>query len=812
MIMKFKLLLLASMLFYSCNNSDNELISLYSFLPEDSMVIVNINNLGNTKEILDNNKLLPNVLSSTQEISAQLNILSKKNSDKKGILSLSSFGKDEIAFTYIRKTNSFDSIQEGDILKNSYQKSEIFKEDTDDNEVHKVIIDEYIISSNKDIILENIIRNFYSKKSNLNSEFKKILKTTDSEEPFNVYTKSYNLNAFKKDLGKMPFFPKSKTSWVGYDFNYSLDNLYLSGITRISDTINGKISILKNLGSSRTKTDEVIPNSFSTFLTFVIDDSERFIFNFKDYLKFNDLSTENLNLNSLNIVDEISFVEDQEKFLILNLLNKEQLDSYFMLENFDNNYNIKKIFLNEDVKILFKNIDNEVSGKYAVLLGDLLVITESLSQIKKIINSQNINDNLGSNEKYLRFKEQKSDSYSFLWIGNNNSIDLKSEDNYNIDSEVYPYTSFSGRVNKDIALLEFNLSKAEIKKGNEDVYTEFFITFDQEIISNPKWLKNHLNNKFDIAFQDRENNLNYLSNKGELNWKKKLSGKIIGDIKQVDIYKNGRQQMIFRTAKNLYLLDRNGNEVKQLSFPISSNSSNIPISIFDYEKNRNYRFLITVDNQINMYDSNGKIVSGFKPPLFESKIITSPVHIRINGKDYIVIQLEDGNLKILDRRGRDRIIVNNKIQFSDNSIFSYLENFTTTDKLGNLIKIDTKGNLKTENLNLSAENSIDVVSNNLVYLNENRLTIKGITIELPFSRFSKPKIFIDSKTTLVGITDLTNKEIYLYRDNGELLEGFPIKGSSIIDIEDSDDDGKIEIISTLDKFSIVSYEINLSQN
>ena len=36
------------------------------------------------------------------------------------------------------------NIQEGDILKNSYQKSEIFKEDTDDNEVNKVIIDEYL--------------------------------------------------------------------------------------------------------------------------------------------------------------------------------------------------------------------------------------------------------------------------------------------------------------------------------------------------------------------------------------------------------------------------------------------------------------------------------------------------------------------------------------------------------------------------------------------------------------------------------------------------------------------------------------------
>jgi len=810
--MKFKLFLLASLLIFSCNSSDNVSISLYNFLPNESSVIININDLNNTKEILNKNKILPIVLSSTKEISTQLNLLSNKNSEKEGILSLSNYGKDQVAFTYIRKSNSFDSIQENDLLKNTYLKSEIFLEETDGNEVHKVIIDEFIISSNKDIILENIIRDFYSKKSNLNSEFIKILNTTDFDEPFNIYTKSYNLNSFKKDLTEMSFFPKSNTSWVAYDFKDSLENLYLTGITRISDSINGKISILKNLVPSRTKTDKVIPNSFSTFLTFVINDSERFIFNFKDYLKFNDLSTENLNFNSLNIVDEISFVEDQEKFVILSLINKEQIDSYFRLEYFDDNYNIKKIDLSEDVNILFRNVDSEISGEYAVLLGDLLVITKSLSQIKKIINSQNINDNLGSNEKYLSFKEQKSDSYSFLWIGNNNSINSKIINDYNIDSEVYPYRSFSGRVNKNIALLEFNLSKAEIKTSDEDVYTEFFVTFDQEIISDPKWLKNHLNNEFDIAFQDSDNYLNYLTNKGNLNWKKKLSGKIIGDIKQVDIYKNGRQQMMFRTNEKLYLLDRNGNEVKQLSFPINSNFSNIPISIFDYEKNRNYRFLISVDNKINMYDSNGKIVSGFRPPIFESKIINNPVHIRINGKDYIVVQLEDGSLKILDRRGRDRIIVDNKIQYSGNSIYSYLEQFTTTDKLGNLIKIDTKGNLVKENINLSVENFIDIVDNNIVYLNENRLTIKGINVELPFSKFSKPKIFIDSKTTLVSITDLTNNEIYLYRDNGKLLKGFPIKGSSVIDIKDSDNDGKLEIISAIDNFSIVSYEINLSQN
>ncbi len=805
--MKFKILFLSLLLIYSCTNYKEETISLFNFLPSDSKVIVNVNDLNNTKDILSNNAVLPILLSTSKEISDQLNLLSNKNSEREGLFSLSTYGKNEVAFTYIRKSNSFDTISENDTLKNKYQKSDLFFQKINDKELFKVIIDEYIVSSNKDIILENIIRDFNLSKNNVDSEFKKIIKTSDSDDPFNIYSKSENLGKFNNKLVDISFFPKSKTSWVGYDFNYSIKDIYLSGITEITDSINGKINILMNIAPSKIKTDKIIPNSFLTFLTFSISDSERFIFNFKDYLKYNDLSTLNLNFNSLNIVDEISFVEDQEKFIVLSLINNEQIDRYFSLEKYDDNYNINKIVLDEDLKILFKSVDNEISGEYAVLLGNLLIITKSVSQLKKVINSNNINDNLGSNNEYLSFNKQKSDSYSFLWVGNNKTINSNI-----IDDKIYPFRSFSGRVNNDVVLLEFDLSEAVSETKDENVYTEFFLTFDQEIISDPVWLKNHLNNGFDIAFQDSEDYLNYISNKGILNWKKKLSGKIVGDIKQVDIFKNGRQQMVFRTAKRLYLLDRNGNEVKQLSFPINSSLINNPISIFDYEKNRNYRVLITEDNRIKMYDSKGRIVRGFKPPLFDSNIINSPVHIRIDGKDYIVVQLENGSLKILDRRGRDRIIVDNKIQYSGNPIFNYLENFTTTDIKGNLIKIDTNGNLIEENLNLSSENLIDVVDNNLIYLDENILTIKGITIDLPFSKFSKPKIFIDSKIILVGITDLNEDKIYLFKDNGELVKGFPIKGNSLIDIKDSDNDGKIEIISRLDKFSIVSYEVNLTQN
>jgi hypothetical protein len=118
------------------------------------------------------------------------------------------------------------------------------------------------------------------------------------------------------------------------------------------------------------------------------------------------------------------------------------------------------------------------------------------------------------------------------------------------------------------------------------------------------------------------------------------------------------------------------------------------------------------------------------------------------------------------------------------------------------------GKLLKKNLNLSIDNLIDIKNDNLVYISENNLSIKGINVKLPFGRYSKPKIFNESGNMLIGITNLDESNIYLYQDNGKLLDGFPVKGNSIIDVKNSDKDDGIEILTRLDKYSIVSYEIN----
>ena len=790
-------------LIYSCSSDQETLISGLDLLPSDSSIIININDIDTTRKILNENLLVNAIYPTYKSITKKLNIL-VDDKIKNGILSVSPYGKDDLAYTFISKIDLNDSLFNDLNKLQKYQNVNIYS--NDNKNIYIASLENFYVSSDKDIIIENIIRDFNSKNYNVDSELLKISKTILNNEPFNIFLKSKEKKERNDIFKNLSFFPNVNTSWIAYDFQNSLSEINLNGVTRINDSINSKLSILKDIYPIEIKTDKIIPNSFRSFISIAVGDYERFIFNMKNYLNSNNISADNLNFKSLSIIEEISFVEDQEKFIILGIKNLEQINNYFDLSNTEYE-NIKLINFNDNFEQLIDYLNYKSNVKYTSIIDNFLILTNSVSQLRKINNSISVNDVLGSNSDYLKYKNNNSSKYNFYWVANSlNIIDDVNINNYELDE--YPYISLSGTLNQNIALFNFDFSKVNKSIENGNIYTEFLISSNEEIISDPIWLKNHLNKGYDFAFQDSNNYLNYYSNKGDLLWRKSLSGRIIGEIKQIDLYKNGRLQILFRTNDRLYLIDRNGKEVSQLSFNIKDGEVNHPISVFDYDKNRNYRILVTTDNDIQMYDNSGKIVNGFNPDNFKSEIINSPVHLRIDDKDYIVLQLKNGELKILNRRGKDRVIVDEKIQFSNNSVFSFLKLFTTTDNQGNLIQVDSDGNLTRDNRNLSKDNLINIYDNNLIYLNEEELSINGISIKLPIGRYSRPKLFNVNGSLFVGITDLNEGNLYLFKDNAELVEGFPIKGSSSFNLIDSDNDGKLEIISRLDKFSIVSYEIN----
>ncbi|MFL2619086.1 MAG: ribonuclease HII, partial [Candidatus Marisimplicoccus sp.] len=222
----------------------------------------------------------------------------------------------------------------------------------------------------------------------------------------------------------------------------------------------------------------------------------------------------------------------------------------------------------------------------------------------------------------------------------------------------------------------------------------------------------------------------------------------------------------------------------------------------------NYRFLISQDNYMKMYDSRGNSVNGFNPENLNSNIINPPVHIRVKEKDYILVQLKNEQLKILNRRGKDRISVKQNINFSKNNFFQYMNLFTTTDINGNLIQIDMNGNVVKNNYSLEENNTIEIKMDNILFHSGNTISINGKTIIIPEGRYTKPKLFNYKDLLYITITDEKESKVYLYNKEGNLVSGFPIKGINLVDIIDADNDGKIELITQLDERSVISYEIN----
>ena len=171
------------------------------------------------------------------------------------------------------------------------------------------------------------------------------------------------------------------------------------------------------------------------------------------------------------------------------------------------------------------------------------------------------------------------------------------------------------------------------------------------VAAKPVFVVNHYTEALEIAVQDVENRLYLISNTGKVLWERQLDGKIMGEIEQIDVYRNRKFQMIFNTANTVYLLDRNGNDVE--SFPVKLRSpATAPIGVVDYDNSRDYRiFICRKGGVIDLIDGMGNPVDGWTFADASQNLIAPVKHLRIKSKDYLFTASESGKVFLLNRRG-----------------------------------------------------------------------------------------------------------------------------------------------------------------
>jgi len=209
-----------------------------------------------------------------------------------------------------------------------------------------------------------------------------------------------------------------------------------------------------------------------------------------------------------------------------------------------------------------------------------------------------------------------------------------------------------------------------------------------------------------------------------------------------------------------------------------------------------------------MLDAKGEIVSGFGFTGTETSLILPPNHIRIGSKDYILIPEKSGKLNILDRLGRSRVTVKENVDFSENHWYQYQNKFTSITKDGKLIQIQSDGSATIQDKELDKSSTLSATNKTLVTLSENKLSIKGKTLELDFGVYTKPQIFYINNKIYVAVTDIQSKKVYLYDSNAELFPNFPVYGNSLMSLGNMDKDPALEFTVQGAEDSILMYQIN----
>ena len=113
---------------------------------------------------------------------------------------------------------------------------------------------------------------------------------------------------------------------------------------------------------------------------------------------------------------------------------------------------------------------------------------------------------------------------------------------------------------------------------------------------------------------------------------------------------------------------------------------------------------------------------------------------------------------------------------------------------------------------LSKNHKIVIGYESLVTLSENKLTIKGLPITLPYGNYTKPEIFKFSDTIYISTTDMESEKVYLFKENGNAVEGFPVYGTTNASLSRSKKGDKLELVVGSEKKDIIVYTFSDTEN
>lgn len=477
---------------------------------------------------------------------------------------------------------------------------------------------------------------------------------------------------------------------------------------------------------------------------------------------------------------------------------------------------------------LFGEIFANCRGNYVCCMNNFMVFANSIDDLKQLAKEITLNNTMKANIEHREFRNNFATSsamFTYFSFAKGNEI-LKRIFSRQYVSDIEKERSSIGNIGvggiqmKEVdGMMYCNISIVESEQQSvTETMSAWETNIGTDLATKPFVVTNHDTGEKEIIVQDKDNVLYLLNSSGREIWHIQIDNKIIGNISQVDSYKNDKLQYIFSTKNKIYIVDRLGNFMPKFPLQLRAEAS-APIAVFDYENNRNYRIMVACeDKHVYLYDISGNLIKGWNFNGCENIVNSELTHYVISKEDFIVFH-DSYKAYFVARNGSPKMEFQTNFKFSDNNIYCDLTStpkFVTTDDHGTLHRFFKSGKQDSIKLaDFSANHHFTLADIDTdgkpeyIFTDSSKISVYGSSSKLMFEHdfgasASKPYIYKFGKETKIGIV-ADNGKLYLLNVNGTLHDGFPLDGTTPFSIYETG--GSYNLLTGLSRGRLCNYKI-----
>jgi hypothetical protein len=645
-----------------------------------------------------------------------------------------------------------------------------------------------------------------------------------------------------KDKNPLDFKGSPFNSWISLDLHIEKDRVLMDGFTAGQQETN----IFKGQEPCETVNLGLLPSGTAFAIQLSISDQQAYTSGFmnKDTLHITGYDSANLTTST-----EIFRREDHLRSWIGNTISLALMPRYFSgdesarlmlieIKNADSAVNSLKPYLQpfkDDIYILTAHdLPEKLWGKlfassgqqYCLLTGRMLAISPSPGLLEFYSGESSENRLMGSTQLYqdataLLLGKSNVTIFAIPSVCNRYFKSYRPGENSNISQKWTDLPASGGLIclqfsagaplmfTHAFALLnstkykeaiderDYNQADALPGSGKEGISPEISTETKQEKSNKGARINKIMvfpgqksGSNLILAFN--KNVIQAFSEKGEILWSFECNEVPSAGIIEIELKKQKGKYFIFAAGKFLHIVDQNGREINNYPVKLPSAADGY-LAVFDYDHNKDYRILYQgKDKLLHNVTIDGKELTGWQKIKLKDGLSNPPQFFRTSGKDFIVYADSKGKINIIDRRGKQRIKVEEEVLKSESSaIFENRSNnkgiFLMASATGNLTYIDINGKTSESrfgdhgshpwfdycDLNGDKANEFIFCGNGTIAVYSKMKELIAST-SLQGARFSKPTIYSSKRVNWLAVRDMKSGKVVAFNTKNRSFKGNPL--------------------------------------